>query len=485
MPRPKIPRLSALPRLGWPLAALSATWFMVGCARIPVTDEPPQPRPSHSFQSAEALRAPATVWPDLQWWTAYGDPQLDRLIQEALADAPDLAAALARLQRSDARVQFTGSANKPQITANAAITESKISYNNLVPAQKPYLGWNDNGLATLDMTWEMDFWGKHRAALAAATSEREARRAELAQARLMLAAGVAAEYAEWSRLFANRATAAKAVAIRQKTAALFAQRLANGLETRGSSREADARRAMAESTLMALDEQIALQRNRLAALVGAGPDRGLAMTAPNLRLDRHFGLPAELDVDLIGRRPDIVAARLQAEAMASRVKQKKTEFYPNVNLSAMIGIQSLDLNMLTKSGSSLASVGPALSLPIFSAGRLRGELRGAQAGYAEAVAAYNGTVIQALREVADNAVSQKALGPRLLKAQEAVEAATEAHVVAGNRYRGGLANYLEVLSAEEILLNSLNAQSNLACLSWTLDIGLQRALGGGYQVTRR
>ena len=101
------------------------------------------------------------------------------------------------------------------------------------------------------------------------------------------------------------------------------------------------------------------------------------------------------------------------------------------------------------------------------------------------MAAYNGTVIQALREVADNAVSQKALGPRLLKAQEAVEAATEAHMVAGNRYRGGLANYLEVLSAEEILLNSLNAQSNLACLSWTLDIGLQRALGGGYQVTRR
>ncbi|MFZ2388381.1 MAG: multidrug transporter, partial [Polaromonas sp.] len=98
---------------------------------------------------------------------------------------------------------------------------------------------------------------------------------------------------------------------------------------------------------------------------------------------------------------------------------------------------------------------------------------------------YNAAVARALQEVADNAVSQKALGQRLLKAQEAVDAATEAHRVARNRYEGGLANYLEVLSAEDGLLGSLSAQTNLRSLSFTLDIGLQRALGGGYQVALR
>jgi outer membrane protein TolC len=138
--------------------------------------------------------------------------------------------------------------------------------------------------------------------------------------------------------------------------------------------------------------------------------------------------------------------------------------------------------MLTKGGSGIASFGPAISLPIFSGGRLQGELRGAHASYADAVAQYNATVARALQDVADNAISQKALGQRLGKAQEAVDAATEAHRVASNRYEGGLATYLEVLTAEDSLLGALSAQTNLRSASFTLDIGLQRALGGGYQV---
>ncbi len=343
---------------------------------------------------------------------------------------------------------------------------------------------NDYGRATLDVRWELDFWGKNRAALAAATSEQEAGRAELAQARLWLASAVAANYAELSWLHASRDTAARAVEIRQNTATLFSQRFDNGMETRGGLRNADARRAMAEGDLLALNEQIALQRNRLAALLGAGPDRGLVIAKPTLKLDSVFGLPNELSADLLGRRPDVVTARLRTEAQARRIDQKKAEFYPNVNLSALIGVQSLGLDILAKAGSGIASVGPAISLPIFSGGRLRGELLAAHAGYAEAVANYNATLTRALQEVADNAISQKALGERLLKAQEAVNAASEAHRVAGNRYGGGLATYLEVLTAEDALLGALSTQTNLHSLSFTLDIGLQRALGGGYALLR-
>lgn len=476
------PPWTALHRLRMPLTGLGAALFLAGCAQFPDLGATPQPKSAEAFQSTASLTAPSAHWPAEQWWTAYGDAQLNALIAEALADAPDLAAAAARLQRADAVMQITGSATKPQVSANASITGDKLSYNHLIPRSPATEGLNDYGRATLDVRWELDFWGKNRAALAAATSEVEASRAELAQARLWLAAGVAANYAELSRLHANRDTAARALEIRQKTASLFTQRFDNGLETRGGLRNADARRAVAEGELLALDEQIALQRNRLAALLGAGPDRGLSIAAPTLKLDRAFGLPAEISADLLGRRPDVVAARLRAQALGSRIEQKKAEFYPNVNLSALIGVQSLGLDMLTKGGSGIASFGPAISLPIFSGGRLQGELRGAHASYAEAVAQYNATVARALQDVADNAISQKALGQRLGKAQEAVDAATEAHRVASNRYEGGLATYLEVLTAEDSLLGALSAQTNLRSASFTLDIGLQRALGGGYQV---
>jgi len=476
------PPSTALQRLRRPLTGLGAALFLAGCAQLPDLGATPQPKSVEAFQSSASLTAPSARWPAEQWWTAYGDAQLNALIAEALADSPDLAAAAARLQRADAVAQINGAASKPQVSTNASVTGDKLSYNHLIPRSPTTEGLNDYGRATLDVRWELDFWGKNRAALAAATSEVEASRAELAQARLWLASGVAAQYAELNRLHANRDTAARALEIRQKTASLFTQRFDNGLETRGGLRNADARRAVAEGELLALDEQIALQRNRLAALLGAGPDRALSIAAPTLKLDHAFGLPAQMSANLLGRRPDVVAARLRAQALGSRIEQKKAEFYPNVNLSALIGVQSLGLDMLAKGGSGIASIGPAISLPIFSGGRLQGELRGAHASYAEAVSHYNATVARALQDVADNAISQKALGLRLNKAQEAVDAATEAHRVARNRYEGGLATYLEVLAAEDSLLGALSAQTNLRSASFTLDIGLQRALGGGYQV---
>jgi NodT family efflux transporter outer membrane factor (OMF) lipoprotein len=436
----------------------------------------------HGLASQAAFDAPATAWPLDRWWSAYGDPQLDALIDEALADSPSLAAAEARLRQAQAMTQAAGSANKPQVSANAAISQEKLSSNFLTPPAQTPQDWNDYGRATLDFRWELDFWGKNRAGLAAATSQQEAARAELAQSRLLLAAGIASSYSELSRLHASRETAGHSLDIRRKTAGLFAERLQHGLETRGSVRAADARRAAAEGAVMALDEQLVLQRHRIAALLGKGPDRGLAIHAPVLQLDRHFGLPPQLGAALLGRRPDVVAARLQAQALDSRIAQKKAEFYPDINLSAFVGVQALGLDMLTRSGSAVGALGPAISLPIFSGGRLQGELRGAQARHAEAVANYNQAVANALQEVASAAASQRALGARLGKAQEAADAADESHRQATRRYDGGLASYLEVLTAEDALLTAMDALTNLRSASFTLDIALQRALGGGYQL---
>jgi outer membrane protein TolC len=136
--------------------------------------------------------------------------------------------------------------------------------------------------------------------------------------------------------------------------------------------------------------------------------------------------------------------------------------------------------VLADSGSVFGSVGPAITLPIFTGGKLRGELSGAEARYAAAVALYDGALTQALRDVADAALGQRALAGQLGKAMEAVEAASEAHRVASNRYRGGLASYLEVLSAEDALLANIRELTDLRSRSFTLDVALMRALGGGY-----
>ena len=452
-----------------------------GCAQIPELDALAVLKPSSAYQTSSSLAAPAISWPAEIWWQGYGDRQLNALIDEALRDSPDMAAAASRLRRAEASSQIAGAALLPQVSANASATEQRQSYNYLTPKSMTPEGWQDYGRATLDFNWELDFWGKNRAALAAATSQLEAGRAELAQARLVLAATIASNYAELARLFAARDTAARSVEVRGKTAALFAERFANGLETRGSVRDAEARRAGAEGELLQVDEQIGLQRNRLAALLGAGPDRGLSIARPTIDLRRQFGLPGELPLNLLGRRPDVVAARLQTEAQLRLIDQKKAEFYPNINLAAFIGVQSLGVNMLHRSGSTTGSIGPAISLPIFTGGRLQAELRGSVAAYDETVATYNRTVTQALQEVADAGLSQKALVGRLAKGEEAVAAAGEAHRVARNRYEGGLSSYLEVLSAEDVLLSSQRNLSDLQSRAFSLDVALMRALGGGYR----
>ena len=452
------------------------------CAGLPHEGVRPQIASAADYASSHSLTAPAGVWPAESWWQSYGDAQLDALIREALAGSPDVAVADARLRRAYATAQIADSARRPQATASASAIQQKHSYNYLTPRELTPQGWGDYASASLTFSWQLDFWGRNRAAIAAATSEANAAQAEAAQARLMLATAIASAYAELARQHAAYDTAAEALEVRTKTVALFRHRHENGLETLGSVRQVEARRSSAEADLLAVEERLALQRNSIAALVGAGPDRGLAITRPTVDVARSFALPEHLEAELLGRRPDVVAARMRAEAAARRIDQARAEFYPNVNLTSVIGLQSKGLDMLTHSGSSTGSSGPAISLPIFSGGALRGNLRGAEADYAAAVAEYNRTVIQALQEVADAAVGQKALGPQLARTADAVDAAREAWRIQSNRYEGGLASYLDVLSAQDDLLANLRAQSDLQSRSFALDVALVRALGGGYQI---
>ncbi|HEY7638126.1 MAG TPA: efflux transporter outer membrane subunit [Steroidobacteraceae bacterium] len=472
------PVLASLAARG--LLTLAVAAALSACAALPQSSSRPQPLSAADYASSQSLAAPVGAWPVETWWESYGDPQLNALIAEALAGSPDIAVAQARLRRAQAGAQIADAARKPQVTGSATAIQQKHSYNYLTPREMTPQGWDDYGSASLSFSWQLDFWGRNRAALAAATSEANAARAEAAEARLMLAAAIASEYAELARQHAAHDTAVAALEVRSKTAQLFRERYENGLETLGSVRQVEARRSSAEADVLAIEERLATQRNSIAELVGAGPDRGLAITRPTVDVARSFALPEHLEAELLGRRPDIVAARMRAEAAARRIDQARAEFYPNVNLTSVIGLQSKGLDMLTHNGSSTGSSGPAISLPIFNGGQLRGQLRGAEADYAAAVAEYDRTVIQALHELADAAVGQKALGPQLERTADAVGAAREAWQIQSNRYQGGLASYLDVLSAQDDLLANLRTQSDLQSRSFALDVALVRALGGGY-----
>ena len=472
---------SAAPALRGVASSFLLALTLGGCAQFSDIGPRAEPKDIGSYQTGQSLSGSAVNWPDDNWWTVYGDRQLDALIAEGLKGAPSLAAAQARLMKAQGVAQQQGASLLPQVSANASADYMKQSYNNGIPAEFVPQNYNYEGQATLNLSYEIDFWGKNRAALAAATSDLEAARADAAQARITLATSIAAAYAEFERLLSQRDTAEAALKVRTQTLDLFEQRRLNGLEMLGSVKQVLARKASAEADLLSLDESIDLQRNKLAALIGAGPDRGLQLTRPVLDLSKPFALPQQLPVNLLGRRPDVVAARLRAEAAAKQIKVAKAQFYPNVNLTAYLGFQSLGLGMLTKAGSDIGSIGPAISLPIFEGGRLRGQYRSASASYDEAVANYDGAVTQALQDVADVAVSEKALSGRLAKVQEATDAAQDAFRIAQNRYEGGLATYLDVLNAQDTFLTNQRDLSTLRSRMFSLDVELVRALGGGYR----
>ncbi|NOW45805.1 NodT family efflux transporter outer membrane factor (OMF) lipoprotein [Novosphingobium sp. SG751A] len=441
----------------------------------------PAPKAPQTFAASQSLSAPQGQWPVDGWWRAYGDEQLSALIAEGMEGATDLRVAQARYAAAAATVGDARGALFPRVSGNADGGLAKQSYNYLFPAAFAPKGWRETGQASLNLNWEIDFWGKNRAALRAAKADRSAAEAEAAAARLAVSTGIATAYADLAAAYAEQDAAQEAAKIRAQTLSLIEQRRDQGLENEGAVARARANLASAQGDLAAIDEQIALGRHRLAALVGAGPDRGLSIARPAVSKLASPGLPENIPAQLLGRRPDMVAARAHAEAAGERIKVARAAFYPNINLSALIGLQSLGLSNLVKSGSEYGSVGPAVTLPIFDGGRLVARKRGAQADYAVAVAQYDGTLVHALQEIADAATSRQELTRRLSSAEAAQAAAQSAWDVANNRYRGGLATVLDVLVAEDSLIAARRATAALKTRAFALDVALVRALGGGFQ----
>ncbi|HEV7287631.1 efflux transporter outer membrane subunit [Sphingomonas sp.] len=465
------------------LTAAAVSLLLAGCALPPRKADLAAISTPGNFAASRSLGSATTeAWPSDGWWKTYGDPQLDQLIAEGLSGATDLRVAEARFAKAAAIAGQARSTLSPSLSAVGEAGLTQQSENYISPPAFTPRGWPDYGQASLSLSWDLDFWGKNRAALAAAKSDAAAAAAEAAATRLAVSASIASTYADLASQYAERDAAAEALQVRTKTRDLMAERQRQGLENQGAVQRAASALAGQQGELASLDESIALTRNRLAALLGAGPDRGLSITRPTLNLDTAAaGLPANIPAELIGRRPDLIAARERAEAGQSRIDQARAAFYPSINLTGLIGFQALDIGKVFASGSDMGSIAPAVSLPILDGGRLRAQYRGAEADYQEAVAQYDATLIQALHEVADAATSQRALSQRLDRAEAAESAAAAAWSVANNRYRGGLGTYLDVLNAEDSLIAARRAVATLQTRAFSLDVAMIRALGGGFR----
>ena len=461
--------------------ALFVALLLAGCASVPKLGPAPELRSPSALESAKSLAAPSAPWPDRSWWAAYGDPQLTRLIEDALAGSPTLEAAAARVRAAQAVVQQTAGGPNLSAEVQGSAQLAKQSSNMGIPEEFVPKGIRTTGQAAFSFNLDLDLWGRNRAALAAATSEAEAARVDAEQARLVLTSAVGQAYVDFARLFIGRDLAVQAVEVRAGTHGLLAQRAGAGLIAPVEATQASAAERAARAELASIDEQIALTRNRLAALAGAGPDRGLTLTRPAGTALHPVGLPQNIALELIGRRADIVSARLRAEAAASRIRQARAEFYPNVNLAGIIGLQSLGLTKLVDAGSTFGNVGPAISLPLFNQGTLSGRYGEARARYDEAVATYNEALTTALREVADVVASERALTVRLGEQRAALADAEAAYAAARRRHEAGLSTRLELLSAEDALLPRRQAVAELEARALSLDVALMRALGGGFE----
>jgi NodT family efflux transporter outer membrane factor (OMF) lipoprotein len=459
------------------LALACAGLLAAACAAQGPRTPPPALADAGGLAGADAA-PPATPVAD-RWWQAFQDPALDALVDEALAASPTLEAARAHLDAAAGTLRIASGARLPAAEFDAGVERERLSETGLLPPQ--YGGATVNfGQLGLNLSYELDLFGRVRGHVRAGEAGVVAARDDVAAARLGVASAVARGYLELAHRVALAASLEESIARRRELLALTERRAAHGVDTSVEVEQARAAVASAEGELATSAEDEALLRNQLAALVGAGPARGAAVRVPATLPGVALTIPEHLPADLVGRRADIAAERARVEAARGEVSAAEAAFYPDINLSAALGFQSIELGSLLSASNRTWTVGPALSLPLFNVSQLRGALMGRDADYRAAVARYNDTVIGAYREVADAVASLRALDREQAACRAAVAALDRSAALARERYRAGLADYLTVLSAEDRLLTERRAAIDLEARRAELAVALFRALGGGF-----
>ena len=423
--------------------------------------------------------APAPKIPDA-WWTGFGDPQLDRLMTEALAGNPTLHDALARLRAAKAGVDDANSALYPHVNFDAQEERLRFSKAYIIPP--PFGGtWRWYGTIAADLNWDIDFWGKQAAELQKAKDLQVSSRLDLEAARLAISGAVAAAYVNLDRAYKLADIAAQTERDRQNTLSLTQRRVRDGLDSQVEEQEAEALYAQAREARVKADSERDIVAHELAELAGRGADAYAGIGKPALHLDAALPLPTTLPVDLLARRPDILSAQARIEAAFEGRKIARAAFYPDVNLLATAGWAAVGLSPLFLSKSAQYGAGGAVHLPLFDAGQLRAEYAGATADIDLEIADYNGAVTNAVRQTADALTQIRSLADQRAVHTQELAAAEKGYRLATTRYRTGLANQLTLLDAERVVFDARQGQVSLAADSAIQRVTLLIAVGGSFE----
>ncbi|ALK99414.2 efflux transporter outer membrane subunit [Massilia sp. WG5] len=453
--------------------------LLAGCISVPADrNKPAAIDLAAKARLAPGITLPADAWPAEQWWLAYGDPQLDALIRQALRDNPSLAVVQARVAGAQAIVSAERADEGARVGLATGLNRQRYSSNGFFP---PPIGgaWFNDANVQVRASYDVDWWGKHRSLVASALGEENARRAEAAQAAQAIAASVAQSYFRLQMLWARQDNVQLLAAVQREIVDGRKARIAHGLATSEQLAGAELDLGVLDEQSKRLATQAGREREVLRALTG-GDTLALAKLARSRPAPAVNALPRELGMELLARRPDLQAARWRVEAQLGRVAASEAAFRPDINLVGALGLDAVSLGKLLRWPSRTPLLGATLDLPLFDSGRLKAQLGVARSNRDELVSEYNEAVLAAVREVAQEGATLQGLEQEAQAHRLALESSRKLVDSAEARMKRGLLERAGVLQAKMTLLRQQDTDLQIADARLQTQVALVKALGGGY-----
>lgn len=444
-------------------------------------DAPPTtPQVSELQQSNLGLTGEAAPHAPREWWKAFQDPQVDRLAGLVIANNPTLGGALARLRAAQAELAVNRAEDRPQITFDGNEQRVLFSKDYIIPP--PYGGsYRWYGSLTANLSWNLDFWGKQAALIGRARDSAEAAALDAEAAHLALSGAFAQVYINLLLNYQYGDIADATVAEREEILKISQGRFNAGLENGSAVEQAKSLLSIAKADQLRFAAAREMDLHAIAALAGQGADAYATITRPKPNLDVALPLPQRLPADLLSRRPDILAAKARVRAAMKGREAAHADFYPDINLAALVGFQAIGLSNLIGGNAFTMGIGPAVHLPLFDAGKLRAQYAKSTADLDLAVTEYNGAVLAAIKQTADAMTQVKSLEAQRIQQQDAVTSAEKAFRIAEDRYRSGLQTQLPMLTAEATLLQARQALVGVVAAGAQQRITLMLTVGGGFE----
>ena len=421
---------------------------------------------------------------DLAWWDVFDDPSLQELIRDAFGANRDVQVAVARVFEARAQLGVARAALFPLVDAGASYYYTRpYSQNSFFlesfPPGAPVPTGNDLQ-ASVDLTFELDLWGRLRRATEAARAELLASEDKWRAVLITLVADVARAYFDLLELDRELEIARRTLQTREASLDLQRRRAERGLSTQLDVQRAAAEVAVAAATVPDLERRIAQTENGLNVLLGRNPgpvQRGAPLDAQRVPPEVPAGLPSAL----LERRPDIRQAEQNMIAANARIGEAKAAFFPRVSLTGMFGVESVSLSNLFTGPSRVWQAGPTLTVPLFTAGRISNTVRANEARQQQALAQYLQTIERAFREVDDALVFHRKVREIRAEQERRVAATRQALFLANLRYERGLATYLDVLDQERQLFRAELELASTTRDQLTAVVQVYKALGGGWE----